>query len=298
MLHVTNGDHAAAKIRQAGIPGTVISWNDVLHEGPVPAGLDEAALREVRARFFAEQGWATYDQVLADFEQRDQTLAAHDEIALWFEHDLYDQLQLVQVLDALAGRAVQVHLIQADDYLGPMLPARIAALYPERQPVTPEQFLLARRAWAAFRAPEPDGVAALPDTPVLPFLAPALRRHLEDLPSVRNGLSRTEQQALEVIAEGARDRVAAFQAWQQHEEPRWMGDTSFWGHLARLSALLAGDDGELRLSERGHEVLDGRADWVRLGGVDRWWGGVHLRGSNVPWRWDGMAGRVTPSPPA
>ena len=32
-------------------------------------------------------------------------------------------------------------------------------------------------------------------------------------------------------------------------------------------------------------MLDGEADHVALNGIDRWVGGVHLRGA-PPWRWD------------
>ena len=106
VLHVTNGDSAAERIRAAGEAGEILSWRDVLHEGPVPAGLDASALREVRARFLADSEWASFDAVLADLEARDATLASANEreIVLWFEHDLYDQLQLLQVLDTLADR--------------------------------------------------------------------------------------------------------------------------------------------------------------------------------------------------
>ena len=36
-LHVTNGDSAANTLRQTALGGAVLPWQDVLHEGPVPA---------------------------------------------------------------------------------------------------------------------------------------------------------------------------------------------------------------------------------------------------------------------
>jgi hypothetical protein len=33
-------------------------------------------------------------------------------------------------------------------------------------------------------------------------------------------------------------------------------------------------------------VLAGGVDQVALNGIDRWIGGVHLRGRHVQWRWD------------
>lgn len=60
MLFVTNGDSAAGRILQAGLSEEVLPWRDVLHEGPVPSGLSPEGLREVRARFIAERGWAGF----------------------------------------------------------------------------------------------------------------------------------------------------------------------------------------------------------------------------------------------
>ena len=42
----------------------------------------------------------------------------------------------------------------------------------------------------------------------------------------------------------------------------------------------------VRLTAAGLRVLQGDADHVAQGGVDRWIGGVHLAGPDSPWRWD------------
>ncbi|HEX2950968.1 MAG TPA: hypothetical protein VHV83_15600 [Armatimonadota bacterium] len=36
----------------------------------------------------------------------------------------------------------------------------------------------------------------------------------------------------------------------------------------------------------GRALLDGKADWVKENGIDRWLGGAHLHGHDV-WRWNG-----------
>jgi hypothetical protein len=45
-------------------------------------------------------------------------------------------------------------------------------------------------------------------------------------------------------------------------------------------------DTPLVLTEAGKDVLVGKRDWIRMGGSDRWVGGVHLKGRNARWRWD------------
>jgi hypothetical protein len=59
-------------------------------------------MRTVRAQFSASCGWTSFEEAVGLFSRRDQVLAdslGQDEVVLWFEHDLYDQLQLIQILD-------------------------------------------------------------------------------------------------------------------------------------------------------------------------------------------------------
>ena len=333
MLHVTNGDATVERLRDAGFADDIIAWRDALHEGPVPAGLAPDALGDVRARYIAEQGWATFADARHDLARRDATLArvaAHDEVVLWFEHDLYDQLQLLQVLDRLAGcdlAGTKLSLICVGAFpgverflgLGQLEAAQIASLFPRRRAVTAGQLALARDAWAAFRSPDPSTIARLlgRDTSALPFLRGALIRHLEQFPAVSDGLSRTERQILTSVAAGARTPVDVFLADQALEEHPFMGDTIVWAYLVRLGAdprplvAFAGDgrgapkssgadpdalrQQTVALTPHAHDVLGGRVDRLADAGIDRWLGGVHLSGADSPWRWDGHHRRLIPA---
>lgn len=306
MLHLTNGDSAVPGIEATGVGGDVVPWRDTLHEGPLPAGVDAAELRAVRARFLAGCGWGEPEAIEADMRARDERLATaleRDEVVvLWFEHDLYDQLQLMQVL----SRANEgVELIQAPDHLGPLGPEELETLWPKRRPVTARMLELAREAWDAFRAPEPTALAALleRDTSALPFLAAALRRLLEELPDAESGLSRTERQLLESLLDGPRRPPELFVASQAREEAAFAGDAWIWKRLAELVPLVeelppAPPLGDARtfaatavtLTTLGRDVLAGRADRVQAAPLDRWVGGIQL-GSGPDWRWD-AAGTV------
>jgi hypothetical protein len=319
MLHLTNGDSAVYGIEATGVGGDVVPWRDALHEGPLPAGTDVAELRAVRARFLAEHGWGEADAIEASMRARDERLAAArgtgEPIVLWFEHDLYDQLQLLQVLDAVDGAAA-VEAILPDRFLGAMQPAELAALWDERAPLGRDQVALAHLAWEAVRAPDPTGIAALLDThtAALPHLAPALRRLLEELPAVGDGLSRTERQALEAIAAGARTPHAVFAATQRAEEAAFLGDTWMWTRLHELGQgerrlvqtragaplgpppPLPGSEAftaqELELTDDGRAVLAGEADRAALVPLDRWVGGTRVRGPEPAWRFDRARGRA------
>ena len=285
MLHVTNGDSAAAAIARAGVGGRVLAWRDVLHEGPVPSLLADDELRETRARFLAGRGWATLHVARAELAERDRALAAADgEVVLWFEHDLSDQLQLIQVLDRLDG--AHASLVQTDHYVATVPPPELARLFEGRPRVEHEQLELARRAWSAFRSPDPTAIEDVlsGDTSSLPFLAPALTRHLEQFPSVQDGLSRTERQILECAEAGVPGPTELFRAVAASEQAEFLGDRQFDDHVdvLRRGGALA----RLELTELGRDLLAGRADWVELHGSDRWLGGVHVAGREPAWRWD------------
>jgi hypothetical protein len=273
VLHVTNGDAAVPTLRAHGVEGEILPWRDVLHDGPVPS-VPDPDLRELRARFLSSQGWVGYREALAELETRDAAAAAAGRLVLWFEHDLYDQLQLVQVL---ASTSAPAELAQADTYLGE---ADLDAVTPE--PVSDEHRALARRAWAALRAPHPSGLETLAkdDGDGLPYLRPALLRLLEEYPEATGGLGRSERQALEAVAAGARTAKQAFAAAQEREEPRFLGDLSFFALLERLEPLV-GRDPELRVTKLGRSVLVGAADFVS----ERWIGGVSIQPPWPPWRW-------------
>ncbi len=243
MLHITNGDCAVAVISQV-VQGSILPWRDVLHEGPVRAGLSLEQLSIERAEFIAAAGWGQLSEVQKSFQQRDKAFrdaGRHDEIVLWFEHDLYDQLQLIQILDGLADlRGPPVSLICEAEYLGRMAPARAAELFSLRNPLVRRHFQQARAAWAAFRSSNPQDIQDL-KTESLPFLAAALRRHLEEFPWTTDGLSRTERQ----IRDGNTD-----------EEPTFMGDVVLKWHEERLA--------KNRRFPRwlgGYEVVDETLSW-------------------------------------
>ena len=314
-LNITNGDSAAGTLSEAGVEGKIISWRDVLHEGPVDSSLSLEELSKDRARFIAEQGWDDFAHVSGDFAERDRVirhLDYFDEVVLWFEDDLYDQLQLIQLLDFFgrgAARGKTLSVIVVDGYIPPLSVAQLTQLDQTRPRVTPEQLELATRAWQAFGSADPTSIAKLLDetTSALRYLAPALRRHLEEFPSSINGLSRSEREALTAIEAGHSTPVAAFLEVARKQESIFLGDIIFYSYLERLSgkkdALVTWKDGtpviaptsessrefvegELTLTPLGREVLAGTKDWQRINKRTRWLGGVEISPGEKGWRWD------------
>jgi hypothetical protein len=314
-LNITNGDSAAGTLGEAGIAGKIVAWRDVLHEGPVDSSLTLNALSKQRARFISERGWGDFAHVSGDFAERDkviQRLDYFDEVVLWFEDDLYDQLQLIQILDFFSRgspRRKKLTLIQVDGYIPPLSSAELLKRDEARTPVTEEQYALAQKAWKAFGSDDPSRILRLLDENIsaLPYLAFALWRHLEEFPSVANGLSRSEREALTAVEEGHATPVAAFMEVATKQESIFLGDIIFYSYLERLSGkknpLLTWANGgavisptaensrefvkrELKVTPLGRDVLAGRKNWQNINTESRWLGGVEVEPGDKGWRWD------------
>jgi hypothetical protein len=254
----------------------------VLHEGPVRGGLSLEELSRERAAFIAHAGWADRIDVLKDFEKRDAAFRRareHDEIVLWFEHDLYDQLQLIQVLDALGDRpGPPVTLVCEAEYLGMMAPERAAELFSLRNPVTRRHVAEASAAWTAFCSPDPRKIQSVKSA-ALTFLDAALRRHLQEFPWTTDGLSLLERHVLQALQDGALAFPQLFRAVE--EEPAFLGDSVLEWHLQRMAQ-------ERLVEKRGNEWrLSGKSRSRRM---PRWLGGYEVKDATL--RWDPASGRL------
>jgi hypothetical protein len=194
-LHVANGTSTTNLIEASGLSGGRSIWADPLYEGPVPGDVDDTELIRVRARHLAgrsETSFLDTVRVLQRWRDAIASVESYDELVLWYEHDLFDQLNLIQLLSWIKRQlssATVVSLVSVGSFpglplfkgLGELTPAQIATLFDTRAPLSAEQYALAEYAWSAFRQPTPEAFDRLrpTDTGVLPFLAPAARRFLK-----------------------------------------------------------------------------------------------------------------------
>jgi hypothetical protein len=333
-LHVANGTSTTMTIEAAGIPGMCSIWADPLYEGPVPSGLSDAELLDVRARYLTEPGdltWAAWDgsdpaldpaNDLREWRGAIQRHQSYDELVLWFEHDLFDQLNLIQLLTWVREHlppAKPVSLICIGSFpgrpdfkgLGQLTPGELAPLLETRQPISDRQYELARRAWQAFREPTPMPLEEVrrSDTSALPYLAAAITRFLQEYPWTTDGLSRSERRLLE-LASG--EGIALWKAFPRMSE----GERAYYvtdGSLASLAEILSrtspplltldlssGEQGHalrgsVTLTDAGRSVLSRQLDRVGVCGIDRWLGGVHLQSGSRVWRWDDARQHISAS---
>jgi len=310
IVHVCNGDCTADTLSLADLPGEIRVWADALDQGPVLPVSDEEHYR-LRGEFWAARGFPDDAAKLAAWDRGVDEAAAAEELILWFEHDLFDQLALIRLLARLARRGLpqQLTIVSIDRHpevpsffgLGQLKPEQLAELWPRRTPLSRDAIDEAITAWIAVTAADPRALPFLTRRiKAMPFLAGALERQLEELPDPQSGLSRTERQLLAAVARGVAT-VGELMAAVQAIDPRYpIADTHLVATLQTLGrcgfvegapagppTATATASVRVAVTALGRQALAGAIDRVHEVGIDDWRGGVRLAGKAAVWRWDG-----------
>jgi RNA polymerase sigma factor (sigma-70 family) len=314
LVHVCNGHSTVRLLQQGGVPGLFRLWCDPLLLGPCPPLWGEP-WRQLRLGFLTGRGTppgapAPGEEVWDDELQG--LLAGPgdlDEMVLWYEHDLYDQLLLIRLLAVVAqqgGRRLPLSLVCIGEHpavpafmgLGQLTPDQLASLFETRAELSEEMIALGRDAWAAYTDPDPRTLTTFleRDLSLLPFLDRALRRHLEEYPGLDDGLSRTERHLLRLVEGGVTDAAVVWHRLHAAEDCHYVADSWFLDILERLASppapvlTIAGPRSTLQcvlsITSLGEQILRGGRDWLEEAGIDRWLGGVHLTHAATAWRWD------------
>ncbi|HTV02998.1 MAG TPA: DUF1835 domain-containing protein [Luteitalea sp.] len=314
-LHVRCGSDIQEALQHARFGGDFLSLWDSFPVGPVTDATDWITQR---ARFHADTGTVSdvdYDMFLAELTDADRRLSESAEryarVVIWSEHDSHDQLALIRCLAQYArtGPPTVLELISIDHFpgsrrfvgLGQLPPEAMRLLWNRRETVDAERLSVGAAAWAALVAPAPRELAAIARTrtPALPHLAPALDRHLQELPSRVNGLGLTQSLMLRVLARGPASVGDVWRVSQGELEPMpFLGDTMFLHILNEMGRTRPAVyersvvDPEnpfrdrLTITRTGREVLQGVTDWLSLQPPRRWVGGVLIDPAAPNWRWD------------
>jgi len=320
-LHIRCGSDIGPVLKEAGFGGDFLEYSDPFCQGPVVKDADWLARR---AAFLTRAYELTVgrggEQITFNLETAEARLQSaardYERVVLWLEHDSYDQLVLARCLAQFAEMPVRrLELISVDRFpgsvrfvgLGQLPPEALSLLWRERRPLSQRQVLAGGVIWDLLRAPDPTALAQAANVELdgLPHLPRAIRRHCEELPWVRDGLSLTERLVLELIAERPRTVGEVFRDLTLEREPLpWLGDTMLWFVVESMKRVRepvftgAFADGDRRwarewltITEVGRAVLAGAVDWLSLAPPERWLGGVQIQPAAPCWRWDPQMAR-------
>lgn len=251
MLHIHSGDWSA-KAASTIFGGTHLAWTDNLFEGPLPnTGWNDPAWLDARAAALSDYlgGRDRAASLLAKrYDLIRKALDRGEDLTLWFDSCLYDMMLLCQFLQFTQDwlKNIQVCLIceeirgDGSRFAGyaELTEEELKTMPARSRPVTAAMMDEACEAWRAFTSPSPEDWLALAGKrhQLTPFLAPAARRLLEQLPDA-NGSNRIEAEILTALDSGCTKIKPLFEMVAAAEDRPFFGDSVVWKTLNRLASV-------------------------------------------------------------
>jgi hypothetical protein len=288
MLHILNGDSTLWSLDKAGIDGERLVWRDVLCEGPVNRDFASPHFWEERTKFMAEffgaepNGFKT--KCIDEFDKI-KDFAQFDELILWFEYDLFCQVNMLGIMHFLTKPAYQemkISLICVGSEngnknligLGEIPPEQFKVLFEKRETLNQEDLEYASKVYLSYCNNDPQKlVSQAQDHIRFPYLNGALAVHLKRFPFNKSGLNEIEMKMLNILQEGVsgpKDVVIKMLNWQRNTFYGF-GDAQYFVYLKMLKPLYNND---FRLNDLGNKVVNGKLSAKGIIGRDYQLGGL------------------------
>jgi hypothetical protein len=333
-LHIRCGNDIKEALKHCGFIGDFLEASNPFVQGPVPHfdPLDEfiatrsTFIHRDLADLIPEKYAHLVENTDADLRHQENTLRTltvnYQRIVLWFEHDPYDQLCKSYVLAHLAELNLNntvVECVQIDRFPGvkkfigigqlSQTMESMLVLWPQRISITAKDIAYGARCWQALINSDPTKLWRLTqESTPQPLMRTAFQRFLKELPWEENGLSLTEQLALNIInEEGPMRPGAIFNLLMTECEPLpFLGDIMLVSLLrplwqAQNPALSVVDaypedphpmrQTRLAITDTGLALLNGECNWLTINPhADRWIGGIHAQYGQQNWYWSESKG--------
>lgn len=253
-LHILNGDSTKYIFDQSKIAGDTFVWREVLAEGPVSPHFNSAEFwrerKDFMTAYFSLQNGQYENEVLIPFQQMEEQLEDYTEICLWFEYDLFCQINMIALIHwleekRLPGQTISLICSGKTENsaelkgLGELSAKDYVKLHSNRLKLNTREFEFASDVYAAYCSSSPQSLFTYTIIPSDEFiyLSEAIRTHYRRFPYKGIGLNEIEQQMITLIQEGIDQHgklIANMLAWQTIYG---FGDLQYFKILERLKPL-------------------------------------------------------------
>ena len=211
-LHITNGDFTTKRLENLKIDGKIITWREMLCEGKTTA--DVGSEKFWRTRFdFLKSSYKTSKKTFIDYTLKEFRSLCNqkeqDEIILWFEHDLFCQVNMLAVISWLKryrkGRQISLvcsgKIKNQDKLFGlsELSDKQLKQHYANKITLTNDDIEYADYIWQLYCSDSPlqlENAYKLNQNLTFSYLEKAIKDHLLRFPSIENGLNKIENNIL------------------------------------------------------------------------------------------------------
>lgn len=268
ILHITNGNSLTEYLRELDFKDDILTWQEMLCEGPTIASIASDEFFKIRSQFLKEHYDIEVDneELQAELSKLDK-VDKYDEIHLWFEYDLFCHINLLGVINLLHQKEITkpLYLICSGRVegeknlkgLGELSPEQLLDHYNNRVLLTHNDKELAVALWRTYCGKDHNILKPYIITvSSFKYMSNCLKAHLKRFPHQKSGLSVLEDNILRIVRDNeikSRHHLLGYSL--NYQGYYGFGDTQHRRLIDKLSIFFDEDESSLKLNRKGHEAL-------------------------------------------
>lgn len=279
LLHITNGDNFTEKLKGLRLKGDIITWREMLCEGKTETNVGSESFWKTRFEFLNKNYKVSKSIFIEKTLKEYRSLCNHkqqDQIVLWFEYDLFCQVNMLAVLSWLKAnrKYAEISLVcsgkedETDQLYGlnELNDEQLLGLYENRTVLSQNDVEYADYVWQLYCSDNPIRLENLRDFDQFQFdyLSEAVKAHLHRFPTIKNGLNTLENRVLDLsVSQKPKSRKDLLGAILSNQGNYGFGDTQFDRIITTLKPLYTSFN-PVKLTKKGKDILDGKTSYYAV----------------------------------
>ncbi|MEE9409269.1 MAG: DUF1835 domain-containing protein [Polaribacter sp.] len=277
ILHITNGDTTTNYLQKLHFSGDFITWREMLCEGKTTTDVGSEKFWKNRFDFF-KSTYKVSKQKFINYTVKEYRNLCNKkeqkEIVLWFEHDLFCQINMLAVISWLKRyrKGYHISLVCSGKVensnkmfgLSELSEEQITDHFKNRIDLNQDDIEYADYIWQLYCSDSPlrlETVYKFKSTSPFTYLATALEAHLQRFPSIKNGLNTIENNILKTANNHrftSKDELV--HQLLKEQEVYGFGDLQYEHKINNLQNLFSSFN-PVYISKKGKQVLDNQVNF-------------------------------------
>ncbi len=289
ILHISNGDSLTERLQDLSFGGILVTWREMLCEGPTSEHINSDDFIENRASYLGSDYEVTNERYQKGFvEELDSIPSVKDiDVAiLWFEYDLFCHVNLIAAVSWLRQQGfegimqlVSSGRVQGEDGLkglSELTKGQLLSHYEDRITLKKSDVELAQTLWKVYNSAFPNQFKKYVKQPSsFPYLSNCLSAHMKRFPSTHNGLNLLETHTLNLIHQHTIRSLHQLTGYVlQYQGYYGYGDSQIRKLIKRLKPFIDEGAEVLSLNEKGRKALEKQVNYRDIMKDDSVFGGA------------------------
>lgn len=287
-LHITNGDVLSDYLNDLNIEGDMITWQEMLCEGPTLEQVYSTEFSKLRIQFFSdfydiELDIAKIELALEKLNHPD----TYSEIILWFEYDLFCHINMIAVISLIQQKKITlpIYLVCSGKVdrnknlkgLAELNSGQLLKHYRDKILLKPEDIDLATTIWGIYCGKDHNLLKPfIVEKSSFKYLSNCLKAHLERFPETKDGLNNMERNILEIVRDKTiKSRHHLLGYALNYQGYYGYGDLQILRIMDKLSIFFDETENAIKLNRKGHEALLAQHNFALEIGNNMTYGGVN-----------------------